>query len=149
MRTFNVKAEEVQKAWFEVDATGQTLGRLASEIARVLTGKHKPTYAPHIDVGDHVIVVNAEKVVLTGKKLTDKYYWRHSGFPGALRLVAARDVLKRHPERVIENAVKGMLPNNKLRSDRMAKLKVYAGAIHPHAAQKPSPPSFPPAARQA
>lgn len=137
MRTFSIKAEEVQKDWYEIDAAGKNLGRLATEIARVLTGKHKPTFSPHIDMGDHVVVVNAEQVALTGKKLTDKFYWRHSGFPGALRLVSAKDMLKRHPERVIEHAVKGMLPNNKLRDVRMGKLKVYAGAAHPHQAQQP------------
>lgn len=137
MRTFNIKAEEVQKEWFEIDAAGKNLGRLATEIARVLTGKHKPTFSPHIDMGDHVVVVNAEHVMLTGKKLTDKFYWRHSGFPGSLRLVSVKDMLKRHPERVIEHAVKGMLPNNKLRDLRMGKLKVYAGANHPHQAQQP------------
>lgn len=137
MRTFSIKAEEVQKEWFEIDAAGKNLGRLATEIARVLTGKHKPTFSPHIDMGDHVVVVNAEQVNLTGKKLTDKFYWRHSGFPGALRLVSAKDMLKRHPERVIEHAVKGMLPNNKLRDVRMGKLKVYAGGTHPHQAQQP------------
>jgi large subunit ribosomal protein L13 len=137
LRTFSIKAEEVQKEWFEVDAAGKNLGRLASEIARILTGKHKPTFTPHIDMGDHVVVINAEQVVLTGKKLTDKFYWRHSGYPGALRLVSAKDMLKRHPERVIEHAVKGMLPNNKLRDVRLGKLKVYAGATHPHGAQKP------------
>lgn len=137
MRTFSIKAEEVQKEWFEIDAAGKNLGRLATEIARVLTGKHKPTFSPHIDMGDHVVVVNAEQINLTGKKLTDKFYWRHSGFPGALRLVSAKDMLKRHPERVIEHAVKGMLPNNKLRDVRMGKLKVYAGAAHPHTAQQP------------
>lgn len=139
MRTFNIKTAEVQKDWFEINAAGKTLGRLATEIARILTGKHKPTFSPHIDVGDHVVIVNAERVVVTGKKLTDKFYWRHSGFPGALRLVSVKDMLVRHPERVIEHAVKGMLPNNKLRADRMARLKVYAGASHPHEAQKPQP----------
>lgn len=137
LKSFNIKAEEVQKDWFEVDAAGKNLGRLSTEIARVLTGKHKPTYSPHIDMGDHVVVINAEQIVLTGKKLTDKFYWRHSGYPGSLRLVSASDMLKRHPERVIEHAVKGMLPNNKLRALRMGKLKVYAGANHPHTAQKP------------
>lgn len=139
MRTFSIKAREVQKAWYEVDADGKTLGRLAAEIACILTGKHKPTFSAHIDVGDHVVVVNAEKIVLTGKKLNDKFFWRHSGYPGALRLVSAKDMLARHPERVIEHAVKGMLPNNKLREVRLSKLKVYAGPVHPHQAQKPQP----------
>jgi large subunit ribosomal protein L13 len=137
VRTFSVKAGEVQKDWYEVDATGQTLGRLASEVAKILTGKNKPTFSPHIDVGDFVVVVNAEKIVLTGKKLTDKMYHRHSGYPGGLTSETAKDVLAKHPERVIENAVKGMLPRNKLRQPRLNKLNVYAGPEHPHQAQKP------------
>jgi large subunit ribosomal protein L13 len=137
LRTFSIKAEEVQKEWVEIDASGKTLGRLASEIARILSGKHKPTFSPHIDMGDHVVVVNADKIVLTGAKLTDKQYWRHSGFPGSLRLTDAGDQLQKHPDRVISHAVKGMLPRNKLRPIRLAKLKVYAGATHPHQAQNP------------
>jgi large subunit ribosomal protein L13 len=137
LRTFSIKTEEVQKDWVEIDAAGQTLGRLAAEIARILTGKNKPTYSPHIDMGDFVVVVNCEKIVLTGKKLNDKFYHRHSGYPGALVSTRASDMLNRHPERVIEAAVKGMLPRNKLRDVRMHKLKVYAGAKHPHEAQKP------------
>lgn len=137
MRSFNIKAEDVRKEWLEVDAAGKTLGRLATEVARLLTGKHKPTYSTHIDVGDHVVVVNAEKVVVTGQKLTDKHYWRHSGYPGALKLTSVSDMLRTHPERVIEKAVKGMLPRNKLRDVRMGKLKVYAGSKHPHQAQQP------------
>jgi large subunit ribosomal protein L13 len=136
MRTYSVKGDEVQKDWFLVDATGQTLGRLATRIAGILTGKHKPIYTPHIDVGDHVIVVNAEKVVLTGRKLEDKLYGRHSQYPGGLKQISAKDLLKKHPERLIEYAVKGMLPNNKLRDYRMTKLRVYAGTEHPHRAQK-------------
>jgi len=137
LKCYNVKASEVEKAWFEVDATGKTLGRLATEIAKILTGKHKPTYSPHIDVGDHVVVVNAEKIALTGKKLTDKEYWRHSGYPGALKLTTVQKMLDTHPERVIEKAVKGMLPNNKLRAPRLKKLKVYVGPKHRHQAQAP------------
>lgn len=139
MRTFNIKAEEVQKEWFEVDAAGKTLGRLATEVARILTGKHKPTFSPHIDMGDHVVIVNADKVILTGNKLNDKMYYRHSGYPGALRNVSATDMLKTHPERVIEFAVKGMLPRNKLRPIRLGKLKIYTGTKHPHEAQRPKP----------
>lgn len=139
MRTFSIRADEVRKEWYEVDATGKTLGRLATEVARILTGKHKPTFTPHIDVGDHVVVINCEKIILTGKKMTDKMYYRHSGYPGALTVTPARDVMKAHPERIIEFAVKGMLPRNKLRRIRLGKLKVYAGANHPHQAQKPQP----------
>lgn len=137
MRTFSIKAEEVQKEWVEIDASGKTLGRLATEIAHILSGKHKPTFSPHIDMGDHVVVINADKIVLTGTKLTDKHYWRHSGYPGSLRLTSAGDQLKKHADRVISHAVKGMLPRNKLRPVRLAKLKVYSGASHPHQAQNP------------
>jgi len=137
MRTFSIKADEITREWFEVDAAGQTLGRLASELAKILTGKHKPTFTPHLDVGDFVVVINADKIVLTGKKLTDKFYRRHSGYPGSLREVSARDMLAKHPNRIIEYAVKGMLPQNKLRDSRLMKLKVYAGATHPHEAQQP------------
>lgn len=138
MQTIQIKAGDVKKEWVEVDAAGKTLGRLATEVATILTGKNKPTFTPNIDMGDFVVVVNAEKIVLTGtKKLTEKMYWRHSMYPGSLRLVSARDMLAKHPERVIEHAVKGMLPRNKLRDVRMGKLKVYAGPQHPHAAQNP------------
>jgi len=137
VQTIQIKAEDVKKEWVEVDAAGKTLGRLATEVATILTGKNKPTFTPHIDMGDFVVVINAEKIVLTGKKLTDKSYWRHSMYPGSLRLTTVKDMLATHPERVVEHAVKGMLPNNKLRADRMGKLKVYAGPKHPHAAQNP------------
>ena len=128
---------EIERKWFVLNADGQVLGRLASRVASILRGKHKPTFAPHLDVGDHVVVVNAEKVHLTGRKLRDKMYRWHSGYIGGLREVRAETMLKTHPERVIEHAVKGMLPNNKLRAVRMGKLKVYAGASHPHEAQRP------------
>ncbi|MHB2017425.1 MAG: 50S ribosomal protein L13 [Candidatus Xenobia bacterium] len=137
METYSIKPQEIKKEWYVVDAAGQTLGRLATRIASVLTGKHKPTFTPHMDMGDFVIVVNAEKVVLTGRKLVQKEYKHHSQYPGGLKVTSAKDMLDRHPERVIEHAVKGMLPNNKLRQPRMNKLKVVAGPNHPHAGQKP------------
>ncbi len=120
-----------------VDADGKTLGRLATRIAEILRGKHKPTFTPHVDVGDFVIVVNAEKIAVTGKKLTDKRYYRHSGYPGGIRSRTLGDMLERRPEEVIRKAVKGMLPRNRLARQQLTKLKVYAGADHPHAAQKP------------
>lgn len=132
-----MKAKDVQKEWYVLDAEGQTLGRLATRIATILTGKHKPTFTPHMDMGDFVIVVNAEKVHLTGKKTTDKVYKHHSQWPGGLKETVAKDMLERFPTRVIETAVKGMLPNNKLRSVRLQNLKLVVGPNHPHAAQKP------------
>jgi len=147
LRTFSVKAGEIKKDWFEVDAAGKTLGRLASEVARILSGKHKPAFSPHIDVGDHVVVVNAEKVVLTGDKEAKKCYYRHSGYPGALVITTAGQMRKAHPERLIEFAVKGMLPRNKLRRVRLRKLKVYTGMKHPHQAQNPQPLELPAAIR--
>lgn len=137
MKTYNVKKEEVEKNWRLIDATDQTLGRLATQIARILTGKNKPIYCTHIDVGDRVIVVNAEKIKVTGNKLQDKMYYRHSGYPGSLREISCGDLLEKHPERLIEYAVNGMLPKNKLRKARMKKLRIYKGASHPHEAQKP------------
>ena len=125
------------KRWYVVDADGQTLGRIASVIAATLRGKRKPTYTPHADMGDFVIVVNAEKVVLTGKKETQKLYSRHSGYPGGLRRRSVREVRAEHPERIIENAVRGMLPGNVLGRRQFRKLKVYAGPDHPHATQQP------------
>lgn len=139
MKTYTPRAEEVRKEWYLVDAEGQTLGRLATRIADALTGKRKPIYAPHLDVGDFVVVVNAEKVRLTGRKLDQKAYHRHSGYPGGLRSIPARELLRKHPERVLRLAVKGMLPKNKLRRVRLRKLKVYAGPEHPHSAQQPRP----------
>lgn len=137
MRTFTEKKEEIEREWFVVDATGQTLGRLASKIAPILRGKHKPTYTPHLDCGDFVVVVNADKVQVTGRKLDQKFYYRHSGFPGGISQISLRDQLHRHPERVIEAAVKGMLPKNKLGRQMIKKLKIYPGADHPHQAQQP------------
>lgn len=139
MKTYVTKPDEVQREWFVVDATGKTLGRLATEIARILRGKHKPIYSPMVDVGDYVIVVNAEKVRVTGRKLTDKFYYRHSGYPGGFKQISLRDLLARHPTRVIEYAVRGMLPKNALGRRMFKKLKVYAGPEHPHQAQNPKP----------
>ncbi|WP_058833851.1 50S ribosomal protein L13 [Luteimonas abyssi] len=137
MKTFSAKSETVQRDWYVVDATGKTLGRLSSEIARRLRGKHKPVYTPHVDTGDYIIVVNAEKVAVTGKKLTDKKYHRFTGYIGNLKTESLGQALERHPERVIEIAVKGMLPKNTLGRAMYRKLKVYKGAEHPHTAQQP------------
>ncbi|MEX2533440.1 MAG: 50S ribosomal protein L13 [Nitriliruptoraceae bacterium] len=137
MRTYTPRASEITRVWFIVDADGQTLGRLATRIATVLRGKHKPTFTPHLDMGDHVIVINADKIVLTGSKAEQKMYHAHSGFPGGLRSVPFATMLERKPTQVIEAAVKGMLPKNKLGRQMGTKLKVYAGTDHPHAAQQP------------
>jgi large subunit ribosomal protein L13 len=137
-RTFSPKKPDVERSWFVVDAEGKTLGRLASVIASVLRGKNKPQWAPHVDVGDFVIVVNAEKVVVTGAKETEKFYYRHSGYPGGLRSQSLREVRGRHPERLIESAVRGMLPRNVLGEEQLKKLKVYAGPRHPHESQMPT-----------
>lgn len=139
MRTYTPKPEDIERRWYVVDAQGKTLGRLASEIARILRGKHKPIFSPHMDTGDFVIVINAEKVHVTGRKLTQKFYYRHSGYPGGLKAISLRDQLKKHPERVIQHAVRGMLPKNRLGRKMIKKLKVYAGPDHPHKAQKPEP----------
>ncbi len=139
MRTYTPKPEDIERRWYVVDAQGKTLGRLASEIARILRGKHKPIFSPHMDTGDFVIVINAEKVHVTGRKLTQKFYYRHSGYPGGLKAISLRDQLKKHPERVIQHAVRGMLPKNRLGRKMIKKLKVYAGPEHPHKAQKPEP----------
>ncbi len=139
MRTFTPTPKDIERRWYVVDAQGKTLGRLASEIAKVLTGKRKPTYAAHMDVGDFVIVVNADKVNVTGRKLDQKRYYRHSLYPGGLRSISLRDQLRRFPERVIQHAVKGMLPKNTVGKQQLKKLKVYAGESHPHQAQTPEP----------
>ena len=141
MRTYSATASdaEASREWFVVDATGLTLGRLATQIANVLKGKHKPIYTPSMDCGDFVIVVNAEKVKVTGRKLDQKSYYRFSGYPSGLTEISLRDQLDQHPERVIEAAVKGMLNRNKLRDQLIKKLKVYAGPEHPHQAQQPKP----------
>ncbi len=137
MKTFVPKLKDITQDWHLVDAEGLVLGRLASRIASILMGKEKPTYADFLDCGDFVIVVNAEKVRLTGKKLSDKLYYRHSGYPGGLKQMTAAEVLEKHPERVIRSAVKGMLPRNKLGRKMLSKLKIYAGGDHPHQAQQP------------
>jgi large subunit ribosomal protein L13 len=139
MKTYSAKPREIEQAWRLVDADGRTLGRLATEIADVLRGKHKPVYTPHVDTGDFVIVVNAEKVRVTGKKLEQKIYYRHSGYPGGLRERTLAEQLERRPEEVIRRAVRGMLPKNKLAAAQLRKLKIYAGPEHPHAAQNPAP----------
>ncbi|MFQ5882098.1 MAG: 50S ribosomal protein L13 [Candidatus Methylomirabilales bacterium] len=138
-RTYSAKKGEVERRWHLVDARGKVLGRLASEVAMVLRGKRKAQFTPHVDTGDFVVVVNAEKVLLTGKKLKQKIYYRASGYPGGLKATAAGAMLKRHPERVIRHAVRGMLPKSKLGDALYRKLKVYAGERHPHQAQKPVP----------
>lgn len=137
MSTFMAKSEDIKRKWFIIDAEGRPLGRLATEVARVLRGKHKPIFTPHVDTGDFVIVINAEKVVLTGKKLEQKQYVRHSGYPGGLKTMSYDRLLKEKPELAIEKAVKGMLPHNRLGRAQNKKLKVYSGNEHPHAAQMP------------
>ena len=139
MKTYTPKAPEIQRNWLLVDAQDQVLGRLASQIAQLLRGKHKPMFTPHLDTGDFVVVVNAEKVRLTGNKAEDKEYFRHSGYMGGERFIPFRTMIEKHPERVIELAVKGMLPKNNLGRLMRRKLKVYAGPEHPHAAQQPQP----------
>ena len=139
MKTFVATPENREREWLVVDASGQTLGRLATQIADALRGKRKPEYTPHCDVGDFVIVVNAEQIAVTGKKREQKLYHRHSGYPGGLRTRTLNDMLERRPEEVIRKAVKGMLPRNRLARQQLRKLKVYAGPDHPHAAQQPKP----------
>ncbi|SEJ36388.1 LSU ribosomal protein L13P [Propionispira arboris] len=135
--TFMANESNIERKWYVVDAEGKTVGRLAAEVAKVLRGKHKPTFTPHVDTGDFVIVVNAEKAVFTGKKLINKTYFRHSGYTGGTTFTPAGKMFETHPERVIEIAVKGMIPKNRLGSQIYTKLNVYAGPEHPHAAQKP------------
>jgi len=147
VRTHVPKKGEIERAWWVVDAAGMRLGRLSTAVAERLTGKHKPTYTPFLDTGDHVIVVNADKVHLTGRKLQQKIYRRYSGYPGGLREQTAETVLERHPERLVESAVRGMLPKGPLGRQMFRKLKVYRGSDHPHAAQKPQSLSIPEAAR--
>ncbi len=142
MKTYTVKAGEIEHRWYVVDAKDQVLGRLASSIATILRGKHKPTYSPHLDVGDFVIVVNAKDIRLTGKKASQKTYFRHSGYMGGDRQIPFRRMLERHPDRIIKLAVKGMLPKNTLGRAMLRKLKVYAGPEHPHEAQLPEPMEF-------
>ena len=139
MRTFSPKAGDIQRQWHVIDASDVVLGRLASQVAMLLRGKHKPIFAPHVDTGDFVIVVNAEKVALSGNKLQDKRVYRHSGYPGGLRSRSLREQLERRPEEVLRTAVKGMLPKNRLARQQITKLKIYAGPEHPHGPQSPKP----------
>jgi len=139
MKTISAKADDVKRDWFLVDADGKTLGRLATEIAHRLRGKHKAIYTPHVDTGDYIVVINAEKVQVTGNKAKDKMYYKHSGYMGGMKSINFEDLIDRAPERVIETAVKGMLPKNPLGRAMYRKLKVYAGAKHNHAAQQPQP----------
>ncbi|MFC8191386.1 50S ribosomal protein L13 [Cellulomonas sp. NPDC057328] len=139
MRTYTPKPGDVERNWYVIDASDVVLGRLATHVATLLRGKHKPTFAPHVDGGDFVIVVNAEKIALTGNKRETKLAYRHSGYPGGLRATRYADLLEKHPERAIEKAVRGMLPRTTLGRQQLSKLKVYAGPEHPHAAQQPKP----------
>jgi large subunit ribosomal protein L13 len=139
VRTYTPKPGDVQRQWHVIDATDVVLGRLASQTAQLLRGKHKPVFAPHVDTGDFVVIINAEKIALTGSKLEQKKSYRHSGYPGGLRAVTYTQMLDRHPTRAVEKAVRGMLPKNSLGRQMLRKLKVYAGPDHPHAAQKPQP----------
>ena len=139
MKTYNAKPGEVARDWYVVDAEGKTLGRLATAIADTLRGKNKPQYTPHVDTGDFVVVVNAEKIAVTGKKLDEKMYYRHSGYPGGLKERTLREQLERRPTEVLRKAVKGMLPRNRLARQQINKLKIYAGPEHPHDAQGPKP----------
>jgi len=139
VRTYTPKPGDITRAWHVIDATDVVLGRLASQAAILLRGKHKPTFAPHVDTGDFVIIVNADKVVLTGAKAEQKKAYHHSGYPGGLRATSYTELLEKHPEKAVEKAVRGMLPKNSLGRQQLSKLKVYAGAEHPHAAQQPQP----------
>jgi large subunit ribosomal protein L13 len=139
MKTYSAKPKEIEQQWYLVDAEGQTLGRLATRIADTLRGKRKPEYTPHIDTGDFVVVVNAEKIAVTGKKREDKIYYRHSGYPGGLRERTFAEEIERRPTEVLRKAVKGMLPRNRLARRQLTKLKIYAGPEHPHGAQNPTP----------
>ena len=136
-KSFTPRAVDIERQWFVVDAEGKTLGRLASRIAHILRGKHKPTYSPHMDLGDHIVVINAEKIRVTGRKAEKKVYYRHTGYPGGLRTTTYEDMLNKHPERILRIAVKGMMPNNILGRQMFKKLRVYVGPEHDHAAQQP------------
>ena len=136
-KTFSPTPNDVQREWWVVDARGQTLGRLASQVAKILRGKHKPTFAPHMDMGDYVVIINCDKIHVTGRRLDQKLYYRHSGYPGGMRQMTLREMMQKHPERALELAIKGMLPKNRLGRQMYTKLKVYAGEVHPHEAQKP------------
>lgn len=149
MRTYTPKPGDVERTWYVIDATDVVLGRLATHVATLLRGKHKPTFAPHVDNGDYVIVVNAAKIALTGSKRDTKLAYRHSGYPGGLKAVPYSELLAKHPERVIEKAVRGMIPKTTLGRQQLGKLKVYAGPEHPHAAQQPKPYELTQVAQQA
>jgi large subunit ribosomal protein L13 len=142
VKTLSAREEDVQHDWYVVDAQGQTLGRLATQTAAILRGKHKPIYTPHVDCGDYVIIINAEKIHVTGQKMRQKKYYRHSGYPGGLTEISLRDQLQRFPNRVLEAAIRGMLPKNRLGRRMFKKLKVYPGPNHPHQAQQPKPMAF-------
>ena len=142
MKTFSAKPETVKRDWYVIDAADKTLGRLAAFIAHRLRGKHKPEYTPHVDTGDYIVVINAEKIKVTGRKLKNKTYYRHTGYPGGLKSITLEKLLASHPTRVLEKAIKGMLPKNPLGRDMYRKLKVYAGTEHPHSAQEPLPLEF-------
>jgi large subunit ribosomal protein L13 len=137
MNTYSAKPLEVERKWYLIDADGEILGRLATKIASILRGKNKPEYTPHVDTGDFVIVINAEKIKITGNKGTDKKYYRHSGYPGGLKVASFKELMEKNPTLALEKAVKGMLPHNTLGDEQFQKLKIYAGNEHPHAAQKP------------
>lgn len=137
MKTFMAKAQDINRKWYVLDAEGKVLGRLAAEAARILRGKHKPDFTPHLDTGDHVIVINAGKIVLTGNKLQNKKYYRHSGYPGGLKVTNYETLMRTRPVLAVEKAIVGMLPHNRLGADMARKLKVYSGSNHPHQAQKP------------
>jgi len=137
MKTYSAKPLEVERKWYVIDAQGEILGRLATKIATILRGKNKPEYTPHVDTGDFVIVINADKIMVTGKKETDKKYYRHSGYPGGLKVATFRELMEKNPTLALEKAVKGMLPHNTLGDEQFQKLKLYAGSEHPHAAQQP------------
>ncbi len=139
MKTFSARPTDIQRQWLVVDAEGKTLGRLATQVATVLRGKHKPIYTPHMDTGDHVVVINADKVALSGRKAEDKRYFHHTMYPGGATWTSIREVMAKHPERVVQRAVRGMMPKTKLGRAMIKKLKVYAGPEHPHAAQRPTP----------
>jgi large subunit ribosomal protein L13 len=147
LRTFSPKVSEIQRSWYVVNADGMVLGRLASEVARILRGKHRPYFAPHVDTGDHVVVVNADKVVMTSDKAADKMAYRHSGYPGGLRSTSYAELMDTAPAEVVRRSVRGMLPKNTLGREMLGKLNVYAGPDHPHAAQKPEPLDLPAARR--
>jgi large subunit ribosomal protein L13 len=142
VKTISAKEAEIQRDWYVIDAQGQTLGRLATRTATILRGKHKPLYTPHVDCGDYVIIINAEKVHATGQKMSQKKYYRHSGYPGGIKEISLRDQLQKFPERVLEAAVRGMLPKNRLGRRMFKKLKVYPGPNHPHEAQQPKAMEF-------